>query len=338
ILGLEKNSVKINYKYTYGPGTPFPLDEKPMTDNYIMNIVLQRQSKPSKVEVSYCQGDAFFKNSGKYKIGYTMLEVTGLPKEWVNQANMMNEVWVPSEFNKMTFIQSGVKVPIYTMPLGIDENYFNPHIKPFKKSGKYTFLSVFEWSERKAPEILFNAYSKAFSKKDNVMLICKIANVNSDVNVYEEIEKMNLPEKMADFELLYNVYLQDYDMARLYRTADCFVLPTRGEGWGMPITEAMSCGLPVIATDWSAHKDYMDNSNAYPINVKRLIPAEAKCPYYKGFQWAEPDEEHLIYLMRHVFTQQDESARKGLKAHNEIAAKYTWDHTAKRVIDRIKNI
>jgi len=38
------------------------------------------------------------------------------------------------------------------------------------------------------------------------------------------------------------------DMPRLYKSVDAFVLPSRGEGWGRPHTEAMSMGLPVIGT------------------------------------------------------------------------------------------
>ena len=71
-----------------------------------------------------------------------MLETTGIPDEWVRQANMMDEIWVPSSFNVSTFRESGVTVPIYTIPLGIDYNFFNPHIKSYKKHNKYTFLSA----------------------------------------------------------------------------------------------------------------------------------------------------------------------------------------------------
>ena len=53
-----------------------------------------------------------------------------------------------------------------------------------------------------------------------------------------------------------NVYVIDEhvaqrDLPALYAAADCFVLPSRGEGWGRPHVEAMSMGLPVIATNWS---------------------------------------------------------------------------------------
>ena len=116
------------YKYVYGPGTVFPIKEPEHSDSYIVNMVRRREFGNSDVQVVYAQGDVFEKNSGKYKIGFTMLEVDGLPAEWVRQANLMDEIWVPSEFNKQTFKHSGVKVPIFVIPLGIDPDYFSPKI------------------------------------------------------------------------------------------------------------------------------------------------------------------------------------------------------------------
>lgn len=83
---------------------------------------------------------------------------------------------------------------------------------------------------------------------------------------------------------MYNTKFADYDMATLYRSADCFVISTRGEGWGMPILEAMACGLPAIATNWSSQVDFFNETNGYPVDVASLIDAKAKCPYYEGFQ------------------------------------------------------
>jgi glycosyltransferase involved in cell wall biosynthesis len=53
----------------------------------------------------------------------------------------------------------------------------------------------------------------------------------------------------------------------MFVRADAFVLPTRGEGWGRPIVEAMSMGLPVIATFWSGMTAYMTVNNSYPIDI-----------------------------------------------------------------------
>mmetsp|Transcript_7526 Transcript_7526/g.16673 ORF Transcript_7526/g.16673 Transcript_7526/m.16673 type:complete len:81 (+) Transcript_7526:1012-1254(+) len=48
---------------------------------------------------------------------------------------------------------------------------------------------------------------------------------------------------------------------------DAFVLPSRGEGWGRPHTEAMVMGLPCIATNWSGNTEFMSDANSFPIQV-----------------------------------------------------------------------
>jgi Predicted glycosyltransferases len=338
MLALDEKNVDIRYKYVYGQGTPFPVEEPESSDNYRLNIITGRKFSKHYPQVVYGQGDVFYKNNGKYKIGYTMLETTGIPNEWVKQANMMDEVWVPSQFNVDTFVNSGVNVPIYTIPLGIDQNFFNTKIKSYKKHNKYTFLSIFEWGERKAPEMLLKAYSKAFTNKDNVILICKVINNDGSINIQDEIRKLKLPNDGPEIIFIYNHKISDYQMATLYRSADCFVLPTRGEGWGMPILEAMACGLPTIATGWSAQTEFMTEQNSYMLKIKGLIDAEAKCPYYKGFKWSDPDEEHLIELMRYTYHHQDEARQKGLLAAEEVKNKWTWENASAKIIDRLKQI
>lgn len=339
MLALDRKDVDIRYKYVYGQGSPFPVEESESGDNYIANIIRGRKFDSNVVQVVYGQGDVFKRNDGRYKIGYTMLETNGIPKEWARQCNMMDEVWVPSTFNVDTFKNSGVHVPIYTIPLGIDPNFYNPKIRSYKHNSKYTFLTVFEWGERKAPEILLRAYNRAFDQNDDVILVCKVINNDGSVNVRNELEKMNLNrEGSAEIIFLYNTKFRDYEMPCLYRSADCFVTSTRGEGWGMPILEAMACGLPVIATNWSSQTDFYNERVGYPINVKGLVNAEAKCPYYEGYMWAEPDEEHLVHLMRYVYEHQEEAMKKGEIASKEALGKWTWDNAADRIIERLDQI
>lgn len=334
---LDSNAVSVKYQYVYGHGTVFPVNEPDHSDSYIVNMVRNRSFGKSPVQVVYAQGDVFERNTGHYKIGYTMLEVDGLPSEWVRQANKMNEIWVPSSFNKQIFTESGVKVPIHVVPLGIDSAYFSTSIRSKKVDDCFTFLSVFEWGERKAPDILLRAFSDEFNSSEPVTLVCKVNNFDASVNVKEQIAKLNLRKQGGRIIIAENQIMQHYEIGVLYRSADCFVLPTRGEGWGMPILEAMACGLPVIATNWSAQTDFMTKENSFPLAVEALIPAVAKCPYYHGFRWAEPSYEHLRYLMRWVFEHQDEAKLVGLQAAHDAKSQWTWNHAVQKMIPLIQS-
>lgn len=338
MIALDDQHVKVKYRYVYGIGTPVPLDEPKKNSDMRINLFRERPEMPDAVQIVYGQGDVFHRNDGRFKIGYTMLEVDGLPADWVNQSNGMNEIWVPSAFNLGTFTNSGVQVPIRIMPLGVDTNYYHPGIRGRRFSEKFTFLSVFEWGERKAPEMLLQTFAKVFHRRKDAVLVCKIINNDSTIDVPTEIRKLELGAAASNMIILHNDKIPSSWMSSLYRSADCFVLPTRGEGWGMPIIEAMACGLPVIATNWSAQTEFINEGNSYPLRVKKLVPAQARCHYYNGFRWAEPDTAHLAHLMRHVVDNQSEAAAKGAQAARDVASRFTWGHAAQRIKSRLMEI
>lgn len=61
------------------------------------------------------------------------------------------------------------------------------------------------------------------------------------------------------------------DMPLLYHAMDCFVLATRGEGWGLPLQEAMAMGIPTIGTNWGGNLEFMNTNNSLLIDVEGLI-------------------------------------------------------------------
>jgi hypothetical protein len=329
-LELDRRSVDVRVGCIWGSD----ITEPPTGDPRIEQL-RHRPKDLALVQVVYHQGDSLIKNSGRYRIGYTMLEPNGIPKDWAAQCNQMDEVWVPSTFNARTFRDSGVKKPIHVIPLGVDPDYFHPGVAARRPSDRFVFLSNFEWGERKAPEILLKAFTDEFGTGDDAVLVLKVFNNDPGVNVRQQIEDMRLRKGGAPVVLMLNQHIALHQMGSLYTSVDCFVLPTRGEGWGMPILEAMACGVPTIATDWSAQSDFLDDEIAYPLRVTRLVPAVAKCPYYVGYEWADPDVEHLRHLMRHVYEQRDEARAKGRRAAEAVARRWTWAHAVDRIMERL---
>jgi GT2 family glycosyltransferase len=337
---LDQQGVRAVYRYVYGPKTVFPIEEPKQSGDYRLNVLAERAvgARPA-VGVVYGQGDVFERNQARYKIGFTMLEVDGFPDEWVRQANRMDEVWVPSAFNREGFLRCGLERPIHVIPLGVDAQYFNPAVTAHPNpAGEFIFLSIFEWGERKEPGLLLKAFNEVFSAAEPVRLLCKVINRDAGVRVKDEIRRLQLRDSGGKVSYIFNFEFPHYQLGSLYRSADAYIATSRGEGWNMPLMEAMACGLPAIVTDWGAHREFVHGGVAYPLRIRATIPARAKCPYYAGFSWADPDPQHLRHLLREVYENREEARRRGDAAAREMAERWTWEQAAGKIIRRLDEI
>lgn len=258
----------------------------------------------------------------------TTFETTHLPEVWKTILNHFAHILVPSKFNFETFSNSKIATDkIHIVPGPIDTRFYVP---PETKEPHNTirFISVFDWIDRKGWDILVTAWAKAFSSIDPVSLIIKTTTIaNKDANpekaVTDLLGRQNINLSQIAPIHIFNGKWTDQELRMFYQAGDIFVLPTRGEGWGRPILEAMSCGLPVIVTNWSGPSDFISGQNALPLNVRRItqIPNTTDMPVLHGHEWAEPDLDHLIELFRWAVDHVQELKSIGYKAR-ETALQY----------------
>lgn len=294
----------------------------------------------------------------KAVIGRTMFETDRVNPEHVNRCNKMDYVWVPTEFHVSTFIESGVdpsKVVKIVQP--IDVKFYDPlEYTPLDlasigtlvlgaptqntNSNKFSFLSIFKWEYRKGWDVLLKSYLLEFSGVDEVVLYLLTNPYHSDRDfgnkIVEFVENSGISKPVNGWASIYVIdsHIPQIDFPRIYKAADAFVLPSRGEGWGRPIVEAMAMSLPVIATNWSGPTEYLTEENSYPLPVERM--SEVKEGPFKGHLWAEPSVSELQVLMRHVMNNVEEATARGNKAREDMIKRFSPEIVANVLVEQIK--
>ncbi|KAI9995687.1 hypothetical protein PInf_012755 [Phytophthora infestans] len=270
-----------------------------------------------------------------YKVGRTMFETDRVPKGWPDRMNKMDEIWVPTKFQEKIFVDGGV-----------DQVYDLASETAFDLTEKTTvYLSIFKWEERKAWRVLLKAYFQAFTASDDVVLVLLTngyhttsSSADDFMNVIEEFALEAVGKKLLELPHIHVLppHIPQEDMPALYKAANAFVLPSRGEGWGRPHVEAMAMERPVIATFWSGTTEYMTEENSYPLNIDGLI--EIKEGAFKGHMWADPSVKHLKELLLRIKEHPKEAVAKGKQARKDMVDKYSPEIIGEIVLGHISRI
>jgi len=325
----------------------------PYAERRLIDDLMGRESQDECVAVldMPASGLGRFPGAG-FHVGRTTFETDSLPAEWAARCNGLDEIWVPCLFNLETFRKAGVTKPILVVPEGVDTDKFRPGLEPLEIPGPKrgtTFLAVFEWTLRKSPDFLIVAWAKAFCATDDVRLVIRAYPANHIEGdpvawVEEQIDTLLTRSGGSRAQcapiVVIGKQIPDADMPRLYAAADVYVAPSRGEGWGRPHMEAMSTGVPVIATNWGGNLDFQNNDNSWLIDIDGLeeIDAREEFAFYRGQRWARPSVSHLCWLLKTAASDPDRRRALGDKARRDMVEKWDWRKIAPLAEIRLREI
>lgn len=282
--------------------------------------------------------------SAAFQVVRTMFETDRLPPACVDRLNVMDRLWVPSEFNRETFIRSGADPDrLAVVPSVLDPAPFAAESCPWPlpgnpagdgHSGPFRFLSVFDWTLHKGWDVLIEAFAREFpGPRPDAVLYLKTWSTHgySLEQVRSQADGLLRARTGAGLDAcpalrIWEDSIPAACLPRLYRAVDAFVIATRGEGWCRPLMQAMAAGLPTIATAWSGLTAFHDASVGYTLRHSlRPVPEEAarEIPLYRGHCWAEPEVEDLRRLLRRVVSEPKEARRLGNAAQLRILRSFS---------------
>lgn len=270
-------------------------------------------------------------------------EYGAVPVAWVRSLRAHPvELWVPSEFVRNVFVACGVdRERIFVIPNGVDPDVFRPEGPRWRPPGcrRCVFLFVGGAIRRKGLDVLLQAYQRAFRAGEDVTLIIHDAGARqaySDVGLLEQARSLPQQGRSAPVIVLDHP-MSDEQMAGLYRGANALVLPYRGEGFALPVAEALACGVPVIVTAAGPALDYCPQEavqwvSARAVPVPELPPLG---PWAAPCTWFEPDGDELVVRLRELYDHAELLARRAQAASEAVRRRLAWSAILPRYRQRV---
>lgn len=300
---------------------------------------------------------------GGRKILFTMMETSfRVHPQYADRLNLADEIWTPTTWCKEVFEASGVYPPINVIPLGVDVSRYKPGLEPLplKNLRTFRFISVFGWSYRKGFDVLLRAYLEEFGPQDDVSLVLSTRfqgnlSQRSHDRILQDFHLVRSMVDKQDHELphiaLHEAYTPEVDMPKLYNACHCFVLISRGEGFGLPYCEAGACGLPVIASDHGGQRDFLDDQVAYMVPPSGYYVSKREDVGFKNMAWIShfyenqefPDYDDdaralLRHHMRMVFNDYEQAKVKADLFRQRLLNRFAWKHAVGKAYARLAEI
>ena len=308
-----------------------------------------------------------FQPKNRYKIIWTMIESRDMPLEFNEWFKDVDEIWAPTTCDMRRFMD--IKKKLVHMPLGVDENLYNPFVEPMviqNLKGRFVFGVLGSWNKRKGIKKIIRAFCGAFGPEDNVslLLVCKYGTRPYDGE--KDGEKVNKDDKEKwDIKYEFDRYTKDLGplphisiidvpiheniMPNLMKRFDCLVGFSMGESTWLPGLQAMMMKIPVIQLEnyCNGFIDYMQDNNSFLCKRSDLVIADEELykgtsEYYKDQYFADGNEEELIEKMKYVYgdyrNNKIEINLKTERAMKDVLQIWTQKNSLNKAIQRLKEI
>jgi len=291
----------------------------------------------------------------KFNVGVTALvETDKCNKSWIENINKMDLVIVPSKFAKKTVYNTGVDITTKIVVIG--ESYHEAIDKNVEQTAididtKFNFLLFGQFTgttpttDRKN---LFNTIKWLCEEFENDKDVGIVFKTNSsrgtkiDKGITTGLVKRLLKEvRRGEYPKVHLLHgnMQPSEVASLYKhnSVNALITATRGEGFGLPILEAAASSLPIIATNWSGHLDFLSLGHFIKLDYtlqdvdKRKIDNNI---FVDGVKWAEVDENDFKKKVRNFYKN-----RKGVQAKsNKLAEKIKQNYSFESIKTKYNEI
>lgn len=265
---------------------------------------------------------------GKY-FAYPFFELDTFNDREKHHLNFPDEIIVSSQWAIDILKNNNIKQPVSIVNPGVDLDVFQFIKKPDTEN--FIFITIGKWEIRKSHDIIIECFNKAFDTTDKVELW--MLTHNPFLNSQQEnqwlslVTNAKLKQKIKIFPRLRS----HKEVAEAISYADCGLYISRAEGWNLGLLETMAMNKPVIATNYSAHTEYVNSKNSYIVDITDTEPAIDNMWFFGNGNWAkitEQQKEQTIEHMRHVYKNKINTNHSGI----ETAKLFTWENSAKQLI------
>jgi glycosyltransferase involved in cell wall biosynthesis len=269
-----------------------------------------------------------------HNIQWIVFESTRIPENLLSVCMTSEQIWVPTAWGRSVLITHGVpSTQIRVIPEAVDGNRFHTHgRKPYTNDKPFRFLTLGKYEQRKSLDETIDAFAQVYANTPAIELVIKSNYfVNHDQKFQQLQDKIR---NLTNVTLLWGD-LQPNDLANLYRSCDAFVLPSKAEGWGLPLIEAAASGLPIVTTMYSGHTEFLQHIATSVIPVTHTM-GPITCPEYQTYypdaagnwgSWARPDVVSIAGAMQKVCREYKELFEEACNNSFTIRRTFTWQNS-----------